>query len=431
MYQTLQDTNISKTFSSGSLRISLNKRGSSTYTKMSFPIHCGIYHEIETKDFVFQFNLNGEILRAKGKGKQWAHPHEWLKRTQGNDWVYYSTGGYTGVYEATGEYYLPNFQYPTNSILGGHPFALEEIQHISQSWHNLLLELHEQSTDLPPDFSRFLRDIIVHTPSILEEKARYLHKTIGGRISVLPPDARHVDYNVIPLTISLGCLYKCKFCKVKNNTVFTEKSRTEVKAQIGQLKKSYDRDLINHNSLFLGEHDALHTSSELILYSLEQAYKDFDFEHSYISGTKIFLFGSVTSFLNAPEYFFQQLEDFPGMIYINIGLESADQETLDKIGKPISESKVEEAFHRSQAINDRFSSVEITANFIMDESLPDNHYIKILKLIREQQAHVKPKGSIYFSPLTFDQPSRRRLFEFNRIKIMSRLPTYLYIIQRF
>jgi hypothetical protein len=66
----------------------------------------------------------------------------------------------------------------------------------------------------------------------------------------------------------------------------------------------------------------------------------------------------------------------------------------------------------------------------MDEHLPANHYPTILELIRESLPHVKPKGSIYFSPLTFDQPSRSRLFEFNRLKIMSRLPAYLYIIQR-
>ena len=67
------------------------------------------------------------------------------------------------------------------------------------------------------------------------------------------------------------------------------------------------------------------------------------------------------------------------MTYINIGLESADQETLDRIGKPITENQVQEAFWRSQDINDRYSSIEITANFIMDENLPDNHYKKILE----------------------------------------------------
>lgn len=421
---------MSKIFTSDSLTISLEKKGSSIYSKMSFPTHCGIYNEIETKNFIFHFNLNGEIFRAKGKGEEWAHPHEWLKRTQGNDWVYYSTGGYTGVFEATGEYYLPNFQYPTNSILGGHPFAEKEILRISESWHQIIKGLLDQKDDMPDDFNRFLLNIIAKNPKTLDQKAQQLRETIGGRISVLPPDARHVDYNIIPLTISLGCLYKCKFCKVKNGTVFTEKTRKEICEQIHSLKQLYGRDLINYNSLFLGEHDALETNSELILFSIEKAYKEFSLDASYSQGSNTFLFGSVTSLLEAPVQFFQQLQEFPGMTYINIGLESADQETLDKIGKPITERLVQEAFSRSQDINDRFSSIEITSNFIMDENLPDNHYIKILELIREQQPRVKPKGSIYFSPLTFDQPSRSHLFKFNRLKIQSRLPTYLYIIQR-
>lgn len=420
-----------RSYATNDLRITLLKKGSTAYSKMSFPIHCGLYSEIETKDFIFQFNLNGEIFRAKGKGRQWAHPHEWLKRTPANDWVYYSTGGYTGVFEATGEYYLPNFQYPTNSILGGHPFAHEEITRISSSWHQFLLELQARQGDLPDSFSQFLKDAIANTPDLLEQKAQRLHAIIGGRISVLPPDARHVDYNIIPLTISEGCLYKCAFCKVKNDTIFTEKSYAEISSQISSLKQLYGRDLINYSSLFLGEHDALQTSSERILFSIDAACKEFDLGHSYTAGTNIFLFGSVTSLLNAPEEFFRQLAKFHAMTYINIGLESADQKTLDKIGKPLTEKLVQEAFWRSQDINDRFPSIEITANFIMDENLPDSHYKKILELIREQQFHVKPKGSIYFSPLSFDRPSRSRLFEFNRIKIQSRLPTYLYIIQRF
>ena len=225
-------------FAAGDLRITLFKQGSTAYSKMSFPVHCGIYNEIETKDFIFQFNLNGEILRAKGKGRDWAHPHEWLKRTSGNDWVYYSTGGYTGVFEATGEYYLPNFQYPTNSILGGHPFALEEISRISDSWHQLLEELQARHLDLPDNLGQFLGDVIGNNPEKLYQKAQQLHAVIGGRISVLSPDARHVDYNIIPLTISQGCLYKCAFCKVKNKTVFTEKTDTEINAQISGLKQA-------------------------------------------------------------------------------------------------------------------------------------------------------------------------------------------------
>ncbi len=397
---------------------------------MSFPVHCGVFTEIVSKEAVFHFNLCGEIIRAKGKGDEWGHPHEWLKRTKGNDWIYYSTGGYAGVFEATGEYYLPNFSYPTNNLLGGHPFAQEEVLHLVDSWYEKLSQLSEDITDPPDPIRDFLAAALANTPAVLAEKGRQLAAITGGRISVLPPDARHVDYNLIPLTIADGCLYKCKFCKIKNTRHFAEKSAAEIREQIHLLKSLYGEDLRNYNALFLGEHDALQASQELICSSIAEAYQEFAFADSHIEGFNTFLFGSATSLLGAPESLFTDLQRLPGMTSINIGLESADQETLDRLGKPISTRLVREAFSRMQELNDRYASLEITANFIMDENLPENHYPAILELIRDSLPHTKPKGSIYFSPLTFDQPSRARLFDFNRLKVLSRLPTFLYTIQR-
>ena len=416
------------------------KTGSSVYTKVSYPVHCGLYSILETDHHIFHFNLNNEIIRAKAKGEAWSHPHEWMKRTMGNDWVFYSTGGYTGVFEATGEYYLPNFRYPTNSILGGHPFRLQEINSLADNWHRILLDLlakveftlsaDRQCNGTHKKLYDFLTKATANTPQNLEKKADQLFEIIGGRISVLPPDARHVDYNLIPLTIAQGCLYKCRFCKVKNAAPFAEKDPTEIRSQISSLKDHYGADLKNYNSLFLGEHDALLTRAGLITSSIEEAYRVFNFNNSYLEGSNVFLFGSVTSLLEAPEQLFRDLEILPPLIYINIGLESADQETLDKIGKPISAHQVQQAFDRIQEINNRYNSIEITANFLMDETLPKNHYPKIIELIRDKQTFTKPKGTIYFSPLTFDKPNRARLFEFNRLKILSKFPTYLYIIQR-
>ncbi len=411
-------------------RITLEKNGGSHYEKQSYPIHCGMFTEITSDRFVLHFNLKGEILRARGKGSDWGHPHEWLKRTQGNDWIYYSTGGYAGVFEAIGEYYLPNFDYPTNNLLGGHPFSESTISGLTNSWYQLLAEVAESFNDAPEPIRRFLRRALANTPARLAEKAKSLREIIGGRISVLPPDARHVDYNIIPLTIAQGCLHKCRFCKVKNAIPFSTKTEAEITDQIGKLKNLYGADLPNYNALFLGEHDALQAGGELICFSIEEAYRRFGFAASHITEHKTFLFGSATSLVNAPEHLFINLEKLPGMHSINIGLESADQDTLDKLGKPITTSLVQEAFLRMLEINDRYSSIEVTANFIMDDGLPANHYPAILELIRERLTHTKPKGAIYFSPLTFNQPSRARLFDFNRLKILSRLPTFLYIIQR-
>jgi hypothetical protein len=417
-------------FTSDNYRIILEKKGDFNYTRMSYPVHCGVFSEIAAKDFVLHFNLNGEIIRAKGQGQTWGHPHEWLKRTAGNDWVYYSTGGYAGVFEATGEYYLPNFAYETNNLLGGAPFTQQEVVDLVASWHLKLTHLTEKISNPPPAISHFLSKSLANSPTTLEEKAQQLSAIVGGRISVLPPDARHVDYNIIPLTIAAGCLYKCRFCKVKNAHPFCVKTKEEISNQISRLKNLYAADLANYNALFLGEHDALQAGADTICFSIQEAYRGFGFADSHIEGCKTFLFGSATSLLDAPEHLFIDLEQMPGMTYINIGLEAVDQETLDKLGKPLSAALVQKAFDKMQDVNNRYATIEITANFVLDEHLPENHYPAILQLIRDRLIHSKPKGSVYFSPLTFNQPSRARLFAFNRLKVLSRLPTFLYTIQR-
>lgn len=418
------------TYSLNNCRITCNKQGSPVYTKMSFPVHCGLFTELETEEFVFHFNLNGEIIRARLKSRDWVHPHEWLKRTDGNDWVYYSTGGYTGVFEATGEYYLPNLQYPTNNLLGGRPFARKEVNDLVSHWHEMLVKTYKNLNNRPGEIDRFFQQAISNSPEMLAEKASRLFSIIGNRISVLPPDARHVDYNLIPLMISRGCLYKCRFCKVKNNTPFAEQTEKNIETQLMQLRNFYGRNIKNYNALFLGEHDGLQTRPPLLRQSIQKAYETFHFADSYLKETSVFLFGSVTSLQNCSESDFRELDMLPGMKYINIGLESCDQETLDRIGKPLQEKEVKEAFKLICHINEHFSGLEISANFIFDENLPENHYISMLELIRDSQKHVKPKGAIYLSPLKFDSPARKHLFAFNRLKTLSRLPTYLYIIQR-
>lgn len=418
------------TFFTDSCKITIHKQGAEKYTRMSYPIHSGLFTEVETKDFVFHFNLNDEIIRAKGKGADWPHPHEWLKRNMGNDWIYYSTGGYTGVFEATGEYYLPNLRYPTNGLLGGSPFQDHVIERLTKSWHPLLCNLIEQQNSAPTAVTEFLRNARDNTPTVLADKAEKLFAACGGRSTVLPPDARHVDYNVIPLTIATGCLYKCKFCEVKTKTPFRKKTREEIRQQITKLKMLYGRDATNYNALFLGEHDALQAGPALILETLVEACSAFDFAHAAIHGCNVFFFGSVTSLMNSPESLFAELEQLPYDIYINIGLESADQATLDLLGKPITSKMVHEAFRRIQDINDRYRSIEITANFVIDDDLPENHLPAFLELVRESLPRVKAKGCVYLSPLKFDQPSRSQLFGFNRLKVLSRVPTFLYIIQR-
>ena len=81
-------------------------------------------------------------------------------------------------------------------------------------------------------------------------------------------------------------------------------------------------------------------------------------------------------------------------------------------------------------IQDRYHQTEVTANFVFDDDLPEGHLPAFLGLVRDRLDRVKPKGCIYLSPLRFGQPSRAKTFGFNRLKVLSRVPTFLYIIQR-
>ena len=101
------------------LAISVEKQGPSRISKASFRLLYGRYSEIRTHEYEFLFNLNGEIKFIRGLNVNWPHPAEQLKRTDGNDWVYYSVGddsSENGVISWLGEYYLPCLPYPSNSI---------------------------------------------------------------------------------------------------------------------------------------------------------------------------------------------------------------------------------------------------------------------------------------------------------------------------
>ncbi|MBT8329460.1 MAG: radical SAM domain-containing protein [Desulfofustis sp.] len=414
----------------GAYHFELFKRGSRRYEKVSYPLRCGVYHEIDGPDAVLHLDLNHQPLRLIGKQKNWPHPQEWLKRTIGDDWIYYSTGGYTGVFETTGEFYLPNLPYVTNNHLGGKPLDQEPIRSQVECWPAVIDSIAASCRGCSDEINLLIDRIRQRTPVSLARRAKLLHRIVNGPVSVLPPDTRHVDYQVIPVNVSLGCLYKCSFCRVKNMSSFTQLTLAQIEAQLDSLQALLADDLVNFNAIFLGQHDGLSCTSSLLCAAVESAHRKLDLEASYLDGTNTFLFGSVGSLHAAEEKLFDDLDKLPGRVFINIGLESADQATLDLLGKPLRAEKVSAAFHLIQTINKRYRSIEITANFVTDPDLPESHYKTMMELIRDQVGTTRDKGCIYLSPLRFNDPSRARLFDFYKIKRLSRLPLYMYTIQR-
>jgi radical SAM superfamily enzyme YgiQ (UPF0313 family) len=244
-----------------------------------------------------------------------------------------------------------------------------------------------------------------------------------------------VDYEVIPIIVADGCLYHCGFCKVKTGQDFAPRAPKDIVRQIKDLKRFFGKDLPNTNAIFLGQHDALSAGHELLQVAAEGAYEIFEFDRSHLRGAYLFLFGSVDSMVHSEERLFESLNHLPFLTYINVGLESNDPETLEALKKPVSVEKIREAFTRILDINRRYEKIEVTANFVLGEGLPSGHLPSLLELSRNGLDLFGNKGAVYLSPLmeeeTRDKKSKRDLLRrFLKLKTESRLPAFIYLIQR-
>jgi len=418
------------------LIINLDKEGSRDFSKVSFPVRYGRFSEIKTRDTVFQFNLNGEIKYIQGSGQGWPHPAEWLKRTVGNDWIYYSAGGYKGIHDYFGEYYFPCLSYPSNSVIDEDPLDDPSVIHTKKSLQALRKKIDKLISGAKPQrLKDFLTGVMRNDEETLRWRADQLHRLIRGQVTVLPPDTRHVDYEVIPVIVADGCLYRCAFCRVKTGQDFTPRRAGDIVRQIKNLKQYYGKDLHNYNAVFLGQHDALSAGRELLELAAQTAYELFEFKRSYLKGAFLFLFGSVDSIIHSEERLFQSLDHLPFSTYINVGLESNDRATLEGLRKPVSVGQVREAFFRISDINRRYERIEVTANFVFGKDLPASHLPSLLELIGDRPTLSGSKGAVYLSPLTEEgmrnrEDKRELLRGFLRLKTQSRFPTFIYLIQR-
>jgi hypothetical protein len=81
-------------------------------------------------------------------------------------------------------------------------------------------------------------------------------------------------------------------------------------------------------------------------------------------------------------------------------------------------------------INRTFLNIEITANFLIGDGLRPDHYHSLIELVNGRLERPYSKGGMYLSPMISKRNHRDLLRIFFEIKFQSRLPTYLYLIQR-
>jgi hypothetical protein len=429
--RTGEEDSISLTLPQG-FRCLLSRQGLASYEKLSYPARFGRFHEISGHGLTVQFNLRAQPVFFQATHASWPHPHDWIKLTPSGSMLYLSSGSYLDVFSLYGEHFIPVPSAPSNSLFPHDPFGIPEVKDSVNRidvWMESLVSALETCTVTP---ARIFCEALKRAIHNRTHRAATFHRAVHGTVPVLPPDTRHVNYDVIPLLISDGCLSNCGFCTIKTAAPFRERSRDEIKEQAKNTVNFLGPDLNNFNSVFLGQNDALACSPSLLEYAVSLAFSTFQIERSWLKNPSLFLFASVHSLLNADKTAFTALQNSGFRCYINIGFESFHQPTLDMLRKPARVSDVQRAFKKALDINSRFSNIEITGNFVIGTSLHRRHNEMLAAVLQQPYAARNlPASSItvYLSPLAGDREDARRILRMARdLQQQSRVPCFLYLL---
>jgi radical SAM superfamily enzyme YgiQ (UPF0313 family) len=413
------------------LEIFFDCAGRDDWGKFSFPVWYGISVKMNWREYRYDFNLRGGLKKVSGGPRVWPDPQEVLKRTDGNDLIYYGVHGYESSYDLIKNYYVPFNGIYESDLFDENPLDGPPVRQALDGFDKLAIEAGRLAAAASCERPReFLQRVSALNREALAEEARALHCIMGANLPVLPPETIDVDYEVIPLILTEGCAYNCRFCLFKTTGGFRMRSAQNVAAQIRSLKDFYGADLINYNSLILGQNDALAAGEELLVGAAETAYDILNLSASYHRGRpNLFMFGSVDSFLEAEHSLLDRLERLPYHTSINVGMESFDQETLDRLGKPLKAERVREAFRKMQAVNRSRSNIAVSCNFVLGGDLPSRHP-EAIKTVLAAETTARDRGAVYLSPLIGASRRRDILREFREIKMSSALPVFIYLAQR-
>lgn len=416
----------------GGWSLRLHCQGLAVHEKLSYPVRYGRYHELLTPDAVYHLGLDGFPKYAQGRRADWPHPQEWLKLTRGGDWIYYSTQGYSDLFDLTGEYYYPFLSYVSNPLFSGNPFQCRAVVDLLQGHDQLCRQAAELvDTGVFTEEAGDVLRLFSHWSSEIISRHGQAHlRLLQTRIPVLPPDCRHVDYDVLPVIISEGCLANCGFCRVKTSGEFRVRPLPEVEKQLLGLQGLLGAELANYRGIFLGQHDTLACGIDHIHAALELVLGRLALGRGFVREPVVFFFASTASLLAAGEAELRRLERNDCRIHINIGLESFDQATLDALQKPVRGEDNIAAFRRILTINRQCSRLALSANLVSGRQTGPGHLDRTIAVITREVPVFDPGTVIYLSPLTGAYVVREVRADLRRIQALRRLPVYPYLIQR-
>ncbi|WP_300672310.1 radical SAM protein [Desulfoluna sp.] len=415
-------------FSRDGIQVRWGLVGAQRYLKASWPVRYGLFHEIRTPSYLFQFSAEGVIRFVQGRPGTWHEHTDWFKRTAGGDWVYYSSGGYNGAFSAIGEHYIPIFPYHSNPVIGEKAYPAETLRAVLQALETLTAWAEKVAEELPPEGAAFLSCVArKNQKDTLASQADRFHELTHGPLTVLPPDCRHVDYDILPLRLARGCLYHCRFCEVKSSQTFAVEAPDHVTEQVASFSDHFKADLIHMGGVFLGEHDALAAGEGPVVAAAEACETLFSGDGRMADRPSLFLFGSPHALLNVSEAGWEALDHLPFNVAINTGVESLDPPTLDYLGRPTPVALVKEAVKRADEVMRRCRNVSVSLNMVTGDALPPSHHESLSCFVASRDTRDAP---LYLSPLKDHAHRRTTMAEFTALKRISRAPLFLYLLQR-
>ncbi|VVS92584.1 radical SAM protein [Desulfoluna spongiiphila] len=418
----------SQVYSRDGITVRMGLVGAVRYLKASWPVRYGLYHEIRTPSYLFQFSPEGVIRFIQGRPGTWHNHADWFKRTAGGDWVYYSSGGYNGAFSAIGEHYIPVFPYPSNGVIGEKAYPEETLEDALQALDALTDRAGEEADKAPPEVAAFWGRVArKNSRDVLDGLAARFHGLTHGPLTVLPPDCRHVDYDILPLRLARGCLYHCRFCGVKSRDTFAVEGREQVVAGAQSLAVFFKGDLADMGGVFLGEHDALAAGAGEVIRAAEACIPLFEGKRRMADAPGLFLFGSPDALVGVSDAQWQALDRLPFHVQINTGVESLDEPTLGYLGRPTPLPLVTEAVARADEVNRRCSGVSVSLNMVTGSGLPESHHESLARFVASRDALDAP---LYLSPLKGHADRRTTLNELIALKRMGRGSVFLYLLQR-
>ncbi|HLA26346.1 MAG TPA: hypothetical protein VJZ49_00455 [Syntrophales bacterium] len=132
--------------------------GRNDWGKFSFPVWYGMPVKVNWRGYRFDFNLRGGLKRIAGNCSVWPDPRETLKRTEGNDFIYYGTDGYESSYDLIKNYYVPFNGRSDCNVFTDNPLQNRHVKRALEAFDGLVKEAGRLASsvagDRPGDFLR-------------------------------------------------------------------------------------------------------------------------------------------------------------------------------------------------------------------------------------------------------------------------------------